>query len=119
MSIPLLRRSSCLYHYSSHFKLGTASTRHHRLQSTVKMSLISDVIKHDHRELEGYYDSIMNSSDKDDRIRYRNAFTWEFARHCIGEELVVYPVLEKSVKGGQQLADNDRAEHQKVDIIRI
>lgn len=75
---------------------------------------VSDAIKHDHREIEQYYDQIINATDADTKTRYQNLFTWELARHSIGEELVVYPALEKYVDGGKALADRDRQEHQKV-----
>lgn len=40
---------------------------------------------------------------------------WEVARHSVGEELVVYPAMEKYVKPeGKQLADKDRMQHQEV-----
>ncbi|WWD18880.1 hypothetical protein CI109_103335 [Kwoniella shandongensis] len=79
------------------------------------MSTVSSVIKHDHRELEEYYSKIVSSSaDDDTKIRYQNQFVWELARHSIGEELVVYPALEKYVQGGKAMADHDREEHQKV-----
>ncbi|KAH8115032.1 hypothetical protein DFH11DRAFT_1743209 [Phellopilus nigrolimitatus] len=51
---------------------------------------LADKIKKDHREL-----------------------TWEIARHAIGEELVVYPLMEKHLGvEGKKLADQDRADHQ-------
>jgi hypothetical protein len=78
------------------------------------MSTISDVIKHDHRELEEFYSNILKATSSDEKIRWQNQFTWELARHSIGEEIVVYPVLEKQVSGGKDLADKDRAEHNKV-----
>lgn len=75
---------------------------------------VSDAIKHDHREIEQYYDQIINATDADTKTRYQNLFTWELARHSIGEELVVYPALEKYVDGGKAMADKDRQEHKKV-----
>lgn len=77
---------------------------------------VSDAIKHDHRELEQYYDHIIKATDADTKTRYQNLFTWELARHSVGEELIVYPALEKYVDGGKALADRDRQEHQKVRI---
>ena len=82
--------------------------------SRAAMSRISDVIKHDHRELEEYKDNILNASDDDTKVRWQNQFTWELARHSIGEELVVYPVLEKAVTNGKAMADHDREEHNEV-----
>jgi hemerythrin superfamily protein len=82
--------------------------------TAINMSRISDVIKHDHRELEDYYNKIVNTSDHDERERFQNAFVWELARHSIGEEIVVYPAMEKYVSGGKDLAEKDRGEHRKV-----
>jgi hemerythrin superfamily protein len=78
---------------------------------------ISDAIKNDHREIETYYDKIINSSDKDEQRRYQNLFTWELARHSIGEELVIYPVFEKLLTDGVNMANKDRKEHLKVSLI--
>lgn len=50
----------------------------------------------------------------DERTQFQNLFTWELARHSIGEELVVYPAFEKHVRDGVVLADKDRREHQTV-----
>ena len=76
------------------------------------MTRVSDAIKQDHRELEDYYNQIINATDHDTQIRYRNQFTWELARHSIGEELVVYPAFEQHVENGKAIADKDRKEHQ-------
>lgn len=78
------------------------------------MTLISQTIKDDHRELEDAYNKILSSSTDDEKVRWQNQFTWELARHSIGEELLVYPAFEKNLADGKQMADKDRAEHQKV-----
>jgi hypothetical protein len=70
---------------------------------------IINAIKHDHCELDAYYDCIVKSVDADEQTRYQNQLTWELARHSIGEELVV----ERYVDGGAELARKDREEHQK------
>lgn len=39
--------------------------------------------------------------------------TWEIARHAVGEEIVVYPLMEQHMgHEGIKLADQDRADHQ-------
>lgn len=107
------------------FLRGVRATHHQRLAlptitraittSPIEMTpRIIDAIKQDHREIESYYDRIMESSSKDEQKRYQNQFTWEVARHSIGEELVVYPAFEKYVPDGVKLADKDRQEHQTV-----
>jgi hypothetical protein len=75
---------------------------------------ISDAIKKDHREIESYYEQIVGTSDETEQAKWQNQFTWELARHSIGEELVVYPAFEKYVSGGVELANKDRQEHQSV-----
>lgn len=75
---------------------------------------ILPALAHDHRELESHSKRILNSTDADEQTRYQNQFTWELARHAIGEELVVYPALAKHVKDGQRIADKDRDEHQGI-----
>jgi hypothetical protein len=60
------------------------------------MTTISDAIIKDHREIEQYYNEVVNSGDQDYQQRYGNQFTWELARHSVGEELVIYPAFEKA-----------------------
>ncbi|KAJ5982130.1 hypothetical protein N7451_012230 [Penicillium sp. IBT 35674x] len=59
---------------------------------------ITDVVKQDHRDIESYYDRIIGSSEETEQTKYQNQFTWELARHSIGEELVIYPAFEEFVK---------------------
>ncbi|EEP81950.1 predicted protein [Uncinocarpus reesii 1704] len=82
--------------------------------SAISMTKISETIKTDHRDLEGWYQKIINPTSEDEQVRAQNQFVWELARHSLGEELVVYPALEKHVQGGKALADKDREEHQVV-----
>ena len=79
------------------------------------MSTLSATIKKDHREIEEYYNNIINATDNDTVARWQNQFTWELARHSIAEELIVYPQFEKCLGGtGKEMAEKDRAEHQIV-----
>ena len=75
---------------------------------------IIDTIKKDHRDIESYYGKIITSKDEDEQTRFQNLFTWELARHSIGEELVVYPLFEKLLSGGMEMANKDRDQHQNV-----
>lgn len=72
---------------------------------------ISEAIKNDHRELEEAYHNIIKSTTTEDKVRWRNQFTWELARHSVSEELLVYPQLERLLSNGEFLADRDREEH--------
>ncbi|PGH26558.1 hypothetical protein AJ80_01687 [Polytolypa hystricis UAMH7299] len=82
--------------------------------SAISMTKISDTIKTDHREIEGWYQKIVNPANEDEQVRAQNQFVWELARHSIGEELVLYPALEKHLEDGKAMADKDRQEHQVV-----
>nr|CEG05016.1 unnamed protein product [Fusarium clavum] len=79
------------------------------------MASISDAITKDHRELKDYYNEVVNSTDLDHQERYGNQFTWELARHSVGEELIVYPAFEKYLGSkGKEMAEDDRKEHHRV-----
>lgn len=63
-----------------------------------------------------YYDKYVEAgsrSDKDAQERWSRQLIWEVARHAVGEEIVVYPLMEKHLgQRGLELADEDRAQHQ-------
>lgn len=88
------------------------------IQQAAAMSTISAAITKDHRELEEYYKEVVdNPNDHDHQQRFGNQFTWELARHSVGEELVVYPALEKYLgKEGKEMAESDRKEHHTVGL---
>ncbi|KAJ5793942.1 hypothetical protein N7457_000541 [Penicillium paradoxum] len=77
-------------------------------------SRILPAIKHDHLEIEAHSHKILTSTNADEQTRYQNQFTWELARHLIGEELVVYPALASALSDGQRIVDRNRLEHQGV-----
>ncbi|RJE21643.1 hypothetical protein PHISCL_06019 [Aspergillus sclerotialis] len=77
-------------------------------------SRVSDAVIKDHRELENYFNRIVSSNDITEQTEYQNQFTWELARHSVGEELVVYPAFERHLKDGVLMANKDRREHQSV-----
>jgi len=80
------------------------------------MPTISQAITKDHRELGQYYNEVVNNAgNHDHQQRYGNQFTWELARHSVGEELVVYPAFEKYLGAkGREMAEHDRQEHHQV-----
>jgi hemerythrin superfamily protein len=60
-----------------------------------------------------YSDYLKAKGDPDAQARWARQLTWEIARHAAGEEIVVYPLMEKHLgPQGLKLADRDRAEHQ-------
>ncbi|KAF8883419.1 hypothetical protein BD779DRAFT_1443967 [Infundibulicybe gibba] len=81
-----------------------------------KSRTLTDAIVEDHQEMYEYYDEYTRATGNvDAQARWANLLSWEIARHAIGEEIVVYPLMEKHLGAkGQQLADQDRADHQVV-----
>ncbi|KAJ7121081.1 hypothetical protein C8R44DRAFT_623460 [Mycena epipterygia] len=77
---------------------------------------LTDAIKEDHQEMYGYHDHYKQSAgDADAQARWARQLTWEIARHAVGEEIIVYPLMEKHLGAeGRKLADHDREEHQHV-----
>lgn len=63
-----------------------------------------------------YYDKYVEAgsrNDTDAQERWSRQLIWEIARHAVGEEIVVYPLMEKHLgQRGLELADEDRAQHQ-------
>lgn len=82
-------------------------------------STITEAITKDHRELETYYNEIINNPDDvDHATRYGNQFTWELARHSVAEELLVYPAMEKYMgEKGKEHAESDRKQHHQVKLV--
>ncbi|PYI36198.1 hypothetical protein BP00DRAFT_386642 [Aspergillus indologenus CBS 114.80] len=82
--------------------------------TAVQRTRISEVITSDHRDLEDAYNHIKSAANEEDQIKWQNQFTWALARHSLGEELVVYPSMEKHLNNGPEMAEHDRMEHQVV-----
>jgi len=77
---------------------------------------LTDAIKEDHQEMYEYHDFYKKAAgDLDTQARWARQLTWEIARHAVGEEIIVYPLMEKHLgTEGRKLADHDREEHQQV-----
>lgn len=75
---------------------------------------IIDTVKEDHRTIEACYARIVNTSNRDEQIRFQNLFTWELARNLVGKELVIYPALEKRLSAGGSLANKNQKENHTV-----
>jgi hypothetical protein len=65
-----------------------------------------------------YFDEYKkHPDDPSAQERWANLFTWEVARHSVGEEIVVYPLMEKYLGAeGYKLAEGDRRDHQVSEI---
>ncbi|PIL27435.1 hypothetical protein GSI_10583 [Ganoderma sinense ZZ0214-1] len=79
------------------------------------MKTLTEVIKDDHEEMYEYHDQYERArrhGDVDAQARWIRQLTWEVARHAVGEEIVVYPLMEEHLGNkGRQLADHDREDH--------
>lgn len=78
---------------------------------------ISEAIGADHGAIDLYAENIKNASTSQEKIEWRNQFTWALARHAVSEELTMYPVMEKKLgQKGKELADVDREQHMAVSL---
>ncbi|KAF9235486.1 hypothetical protein BU15DRAFT_51361 [Melanogaster broomeanus] len=80
---------------------------------------LTDAVAHDHEEMYDYYDRFQKyAGNIDAQRRWANQLTWEIARHAVGEEIIVYPLMEKYLgQTGKELADQDRKDHQSIKIM--
>ena len=63
-------------------------------------------------EYHDQYKRARTRGDVDAQGRWARQLIWEIARHAVGEEIVVYPLMERHLgEKGKQLADHDREEH--------
>jgi hemerythrin superfamily protein len=85
-------------------------------QVTTNPDLIDEII-HDHREFEEFYSNYKKAhqaGDEKEAEKWFNQLVWELSRHTVGEELVVYPLLDALGPKGKEMADKDRADHKKI-----
>jgi hemerythrin superfamily protein len=71
---------------------------------------IDEMILQDHQDMLEHYEQYKITGDR----KWYNQFVWELTRHSIGEEIVLYPLLESLGEQGKQLADEARADHRRV-----
>ncbi|EPS31676.1 hypothetical protein POX_d06131 [Penicillium oxalicum] len=76
------------------------------------MDRLTDAISADHRELQAYFDRLVHSDDPDEQTRFQNQLTWGLARHVVGEELVLFPALDRYLGPGE--ATQDRRQNQTI-----
>lgn len=95
-------------------RLAAVSSRYFTATPFAPDERISFIIRRDHRDLEEAYYNIVDAPTTEDKVKWRNLFTWELVRHGISEEMLIYPLMEKLFWHGDLLADRDREEHQTV-----
>ena len=79
------------------------------MAQTLSQTPLEEEILKDHEELKEYYDNYKRTGD----IQWYNEFVFELSRHSVGEELVLYPLMETLGEEGKRLADESREEHHK------
>ncbi|KLO15214.1 hypothetical protein SCHPADRAFT_825155 [Schizopora paradoxa] len=88
------------------------------MASATSSGPLTESIKDDHQEMYDYYDKYTEAhaaGNEKDAIAWANQLVWEVVRHAVGEEIVVYPLMEKHMGDeGKRLADEDRKEHHTV-----
>ena len=63
-------------------------------------------------EYHDQYKRAYERGDAEAAERWTNQLRWEVARHAVGEEIIVYPLMEQHLgEKGKKLADHDREEH--------
>jgi hemerythrin superfamily protein len=86
-----------------------------------KQQTLLQAVAEDHREMYEYHEKYLEAkkaNNLDEQERWVRQMIWEIARHAVGEELVVYPLMEKHLGAkGKEWADKDREEHQEVKIL--
>lgn len=102
------------YSFNSSLISKTLRRRIASATETIAPTRVLPRIKQEHREIQAHSHRILHSTSPDEQTRYQNQFTWELARHVIGEELVIYPAIAAHVKNGFKVASQNRAEHQAI-----
>ena len=81
---------------------------------------ISEAIGSDHKTINSYAENIKTAASLEEKIKWRNQFTWALARHAVSEELTMYPAMEKHMgQEGLDLTNVDREQHQAVSVARL
>jgi hypothetical protein len=67
-------------------------------------------VKADHVELINYFQQYKSTGD----MKWYNQFVFELCRHSVGEELILYPLIESVGPAGKVLADEARKDHHRL-----
>lgn len=84
------------------------------------MNRITHTISADHRDLAQCYHRIIDATDENGQTCHQNQFTWQLARHLVGEEVVLFPAMEKYIRDDpvidEEQQDFHPHPHQQVSI---
>ncbi|TFK18998.1 hypothetical protein FA15DRAFT_760305 [Coprinopsis marcescibilis] len=87
-----------------------------RMMSSTEQPTLSEAVMSDFDDIDVLADEYRRfRGDKNAQARWANQLTWTVARHGVGSELVIYPLLEKHFhETGSKLANEGRAGNQSV-----
>lgn len=100
-----------------HFRpIHTKNFKQSNLESNMATNrTISEALGDDHKTIDSWAEKIKSSTTLQEKIEWRNQFTWGLARHAVSEELTVYPAMNKHLgQEGVDLTNVDREQHQAV-----
>jgi len=108
-------RHFCFYRFPTGYRTQYPTALTRAFASMASHSGKMDVtqrIMNDHNDIKAAYEKIKELPDREAE-KWFHQLLWTIARHSAGEEIVVYPMLEKTGPTGQELADKSRQDHQK------
>lgn len=77
------------------------------MQKSAGGQYIDEQVIEDHEELKSIYQQYKTSGE----MKFYNQFVYELCRHAVGEELILYPLIEGLGPTGKALADQSRKDH--------
>lgn len=75
---------------------------------------VVDILTADHNEMVDLLSRIEGTAGDDIRRDMADTVTAEVMRHAVAEEMVVYPMVEKHLPGGDQDVKHDKEEHDEI-----
>jgi len=77
---------------------------------------IIESIKKDHREVQEYYYKYKSSPNMEEGKKWFHQFVWEISRHSVGEEVIMYNMMEAVNEQGKKLSEESREDHRKLKV---
>lgn len=78
---------------------------------------VVDIIIDDHREVQEMFSRAQQETGNDEFQRLVNMIIAELIRHSVAEEQYLYPALRQYVAGGDEIADEETAEHREAEQV--
>ncbi|HEX6196154.1 MAG TPA: hemerythrin domain-containing protein [Jiangellaceae bacterium] len=78
---------------------------------------VVDIIIDDHREVQEMFTQAQRETDPAEFQRLVSTIVAELVRHSVAEEQYLYPALREHVEGGDEIADEEIAEHREAEQV--